>query len=285
MKYTNINTIFAKLDREQISDINEGRIIEWIGEALDFMQTYPSLVKAVKFLTVKDFQTNIPKDVVNIIQLGKYNNYSTDCSCFDEIYRNIERDYSNPNTVEGCQLLKENDNSFCIIFEKDFYWYTLPYYIENFTPIRLSSSVMFDKCLQYDNSYQCSYEYTIIEGEVLRFNFRNGIVAIAYEKIKTDENGYPMIPDNISVITAIVYYIRYKQSEFEFFNNQQGSEKKMQYSKMQWETYCKQAVSELMIPKSIDEMQNLYESHTKILNTNPYYNFFKTANKSQKIKW
>jgi hypothetical protein len=51
------------------------------------------------------------------------------------------------------------------------------------------------------------YTYTINDG-MINTNQKDGQVLIKYEKFKTDEDGLPMIPDEVSLVKAIENYIK-----------------------------------------------------------------------------
>lgn len=51
------------------------------------------------------------------------------------------------------------------------------------------------------------YTYSINNG-MIKLNQKNGEVFVVYDSIKCDENGIPMIPDNINVEKAIENYIK-----------------------------------------------------------------------------
>lgn len=53
-------------------------------------------------------------------------------------------------------------------------------------------------------------EYTLV-GDKIRTSFKEGSIAISYYRQKVDEEtGYPLIPDDYSIITAITMYITMK---------------------------------------------------------------------------
>jgi len=59
----------------------------------------------------------------------------------------------------------------------------------------------------------------IIENNYIYVAFETGVVYIAHTDIITDENGDPMIPDDIYYISAIEAYIKYKIGERAVLNN------------------------------------------------------------------
>lgn len=56
-------------------------------------------------------------------------------------------------------------------------------------------------------SYDLTYK---IQGNVIFTSLKDGIIEIAYNSFMTDSEGYPLIPDNSSFITALELYIKKK---------------------------------------------------------------------------
>jgi len=289
-KTTNINKIFVKLQRDYgITNLDESTVIEWSAEALQAINAVPYYENAITLLNVKGYQANIPNDLIQILQLAKYNqDINLDCLCKQPIYKNVDNNFTFEPLIEetSCEI---QETDCCNII------YTVPdfnilennfYYKNNFTIIRLSTNSFFNSnnCEQ-DNPYDTCYnEYQVINN-VLRFSFKTGLVALSYHRFPLDENGYPLIPDTYAYTTAIEKYILYKLSERDFFNNIPNSVGKLQKYEKDWNKYCSQAASEMMIPRGVDEMQNLSEMWLKpIQTTRNYYSFFKNQGREQQLK-
>lgn len=59
------------------------------------------------------------------------------------------------------------------------------------------------------NGSELDYEVTYqINGEYIYTSFKEGKVQMSFKGLKTDEEGYPMIPDNVKVEKAIEAYIK-----------------------------------------------------------------------------
>lgn len=57
--------------------------------------------------------------------------------------------------------------------------------------------------LDYETTYS-------IQGDMIYTSFREGMVQMSYKGLVLDEEGYPMIPDNVKVELAIEHYLKYK---------------------------------------------------------------------------
>ena len=163
----------------------------------------------------------------------------------------------------------------------------LRYY--QFTPVRLANHHFFNQLVcketDFDGIYAtCKDEYTIIDN-VFRFSFQSGQVLISYLKQKLDEYGYPMIPDDVSVITAIENFIRMKVFQEQFDLGREGSDKRYYKAESDWHWYCKQASNKDLMPQTIDEWQNLMDWKNHLMpKWNQYYTFFGKISHPQMLK-
>lgn len=94
-------------------------------------------------------------------------------------------------------------------------------------------------------------------------NFDEGKVLIVYDAIATDEECFPLIPDNAELIRALRAYVKYQW--FDILNDMDKiSDRKLDKAETDYSYYVGQAQSNLQMP-SIDEMEALVNSITKIL--------------------
>lgn len=57
----------------------------------------------------------------------------------------------------------------------------------------------------------CSSEYTYtISNNIMHTNFKDGEVFMVYKAIPSDEEGLPLIPDEVNTKLAVEYYIKYR---------------------------------------------------------------------------
>lgn len=327
LKYVNINRIFSKIGRDiKDTEVNETDVIEWIGEALEFLEVPQILVEEVKFIEVKDYHIDMPKNLHMITQIAKNSNFNkketsicdieeeeTDKPICKEVPKcgpeeplevtpfslicdsdtpldNLPADYALAflNAEETQYMQAKTFNKLNLDWTYDI-WTSSNYYKNNFVPVRLATGTFFNSlvCREKDVSLYktCSYEYTIV-GETekrIRFNFKDGEVAISYLRNSVDEEtGYPLIPDNISYITAITYYIKWKIAEGNDWAGRDGWTSKAERAEEKWLKYAKQAKSYMKMPKTLDQYQNLLEqSHHLIPNHRRYYGFFGNLGKAE----
>lgn len=290
-QYVSIDRIFSKVIRDIGSDFNEGDVIEWCGEALEFIGAAPYYEEAVAFIEVRDHQCSLPKGLHNIIQIARNNAWTKPDDVFcpknviEAITTTTEGEPSIPVAID-CQGMPVN--AFDVAFYRPFFdlkfefqfWMDSTFFQRMFTPVRLKTHSFFNSLVcpesnqgLYTNSMD---EYTIIQGKIVRFSFKEGMVAISYTRqVVDEETGYPMIPDNISYTTAITKYITMKMFEKEFYSNREGAQGKMQKAEQDWHWYCKQAGNVDLMPFGVDDHQNLLEQRSYLIpRQNRYYGFF-----------
>jgi hypothetical protein len=106
-------------------------------------------------------------------------------------------------------------------------------------------------------------------------------VEIFYQAFPTDEQGFPLVPDDFSYMEAIFWYIVYKlmMRGFEHPNRQVTFE----FAYAQWLKYCSQAENEAKmfdIPQ-FDSFKNQWVRLAP--NINPGDDFFRTANVQEQL--
>jgi len=96
LQYTSVYRIISKIYRDtNQADIDESDLIEWIGEALEFIKAPEVFQHNVAFLRVQGYETDIPKGFKMVTQLAKYNGkpekkyvYEMPCMLREELERN-----------------------------------------------------------------------------------------------------------------------------------------------------------------------------------------------------
>lgn len=107
----------------------------------------------------------------------------------------------------------------------------------------------------YDNSYDLTYK---VQGNIIYTTLKEGVIEIAYRAIAVDEDGYPLIPDNSSFITALEFYIKKKHFTILF---DQEKIKPVVYNQVcqDYAFAVGQAQSDLIRP-TIDQMESITNS-------------------------
>lgn len=307
LKYVSADRIIAKLYRDLgLEDINEVDVIEQIGEALEAIGTITLYEEAVAFVEINNHQAELPNGLHSIIQVARNNKWTKEdkkvlcpanilLDCSHEEMENIDA----PNTPCGCNdgVVKPPQGvpldcngrllgDYEVAYYRPYFdlqyeyhgWNKSHYYSQHYSPVRLANHSFFNTivCKEDEKVYVGSTdEYTIV-GDKIRTSFKDGSIAIAYYRQKIDEEtGYPMIPDEYSIITAITMYITMKYMGRMWYMGREGYGDKYQKAEQDWQWYCKQAGNKALLPHGVDEFQNLTESRNQLLPTkNRYYGFF-----------
>lgn len=294
-QFVSIDRIFAKL-AYITTNLDENDAIEWIGEALEFIGTRRIYEEAISFFEVKDYQCQMPAFTHQIIQIAKNNNWRPDNLCvtpkcvIDEVPNIMYQTCSScmPGTEDMGYVVLDGKGTPVVEYDIAYYrpyfdllgeyygWSNSNYYNQNYSPVRLSTSSFFGSVLDKN----CKDEYTIISNNILRFSFSCGSVAIAHKRQPVDvETGYPMIPDNISHITACTAYIKMKLNDRDLFNKREGSIQLSQKLEADWQWYCGQASNSDKMIRGIDEHQNLLDQRSNMLpNYSKYFSYFGSLN-------
>lgn len=319
-KYTSMKRIFSKIERDfGLTSFNEYDIVEWAGEALEQIGTINQYQERLSFIEVRNHQCEIPCGFEGIIQIAKNNCHKNEEEglCPREIKKCIESKPQglSPVMVNSCGIPVSDITSCPVIidckgepitdYEVAYYrpffdlnaeyfgWTESDLYNSCFTPVRSTTNTMFnsiilqqkeDNHIPYRTEHRHGHEeYKIIDNEILRFSFKHGQIVIAYLGLYLDpETNYPMIPDLVSVTTALGYYIQWKLSSRKFYNNREGSEKQMLESEKQWIWYCRQAGNELIQPHGIDDYQDILDQMTYLVpQKSRYFGFFGKLNKPE----
>ena len=281
-KFVNINRIFSKLIRDLDKDIREDDVIEWVGEALEFIGAERYYQPAIAFIEVKNHQCILPSMMHDIKQIARNNRWSKAEStlCPKAIIEDTSEDEDPVIPIPlDCNGQPINDYElayyrpyFDLKWEHSF-WYGSNYHKQNYSPVRLSTHSFFESL---DQGNMQEDKYSIVQDTSLRLSFKEGSIAIAYDRqLVDDATGYPMIPDNISYTTAITKYITLRIMEKRFYAGREGSKMLVEKAEADWHWYCKQASNVDMMPHGIDEHQNLLDQRSYLLPHNDrYFGYF-----------
>lgn len=297
MRYTSVYNVLAKFRRDSGLSVEEADFIEWTGEALQAIGTAQSLEECVAYIEVEDFECTIPAGLNYIIQVAVNNCEPVTTATITESTTTSEG--SGQPVPLDCNGTPVTDYElayyrpyFDLIYEYEG-WLGNPYFKQCFTPIRLADHSFFKTVVCQEQNpgvqylYQSSvYEYSVMD-PYLRFSFKEGQIAIAFLRTKLDDLGFPQIPDHYSVREAITRYVRYKLFQRQYDTSTEPFiERKFIKAENDWQWYCGQAGNYLMMPKTIDDMEDLTQSRSYLIPKRySYYNFFGKQNQFEKRTW
>lgn len=290
--FTSVDRVIAKFQRDlRGTDMNESDLIEWIGEALEFLKVPQIQEQAVAFMEVENFEAVMPVGFHMILQMARNNKWTKESTsnCGATIEEAIE---DLPKAHVGVPMDCQGNllGDYEVAYYRPFFdlrwefqgWNSSRTFRSNYTPIRVASNSFFNSivCKEKDMSLYDPNgdEYTIVGtiDKKLRFSFQEGFVAMAYLRSATDpETGYPLVPDNISYQTAITYYIKWKMAEWYDWNGRAGFKSLAAEAEAKWLKYARQGKNFMKMPKTLEDFQDLMEqSHTMLPNYKKYQSFF-----------
>lgn len=323
IRYTSIDRIFSRVIRDLgVDNVNESDLVEWSGEALEAIGAVSAYEETVAFIEVKNHQIELPAGFHSLIQVARNHCYNgpedKSLICPSNVVEKIIAEEParminpcNCDNAHSCDcngtrvdytLLDCNGTpitGYDIAYYRPYFdlqyeyyqWNSNSFYKNCYSPIRLSNNSFFNSivCEEEDKSIYLNSidEYTIVRGEVLRFSFKEGSVALSFLKQSVDaETGYPMVPDHYSYVTAIIKYITLRIMERDFYAGREGAQGRMQKAEADWHWYCKQAGNYALMPKGIDQWQNISDARNYILpKRNSYNNFFGKLSRPENRKW
>lgn len=303
LEFTTADRILAKLTRDlRGTDFNESDVIEWMGEALAFLKVFPLEEQSVAFLEVRNHEALMPTGLQTVLQVARNNDWvkgpEETCGCPSKVVEELSSTSSCETATETPSPISHNVitdcqgrilNEYEIAYYRPYFdlqyeysnWTSSDHYKSNYTPVRLANNTLFNTLVSKERGRDyksCVDEFTIVgtSEKKFRFSFKEGQVAVPYTRTAIDpETGYPLVPDHPSCLAAITYYIKWKLAEVMEWSGRANANNLADKSEARWLKYVKQAKSNLKMPKTIDQYQNLLEaSHRLIPNHKRYYNFF-----------
>lgn len=115
-----------------------------------------------------------------------------------------------------------------------------------------------------NNQTDLSTDFTyVITPGYIKLNKPTGYLMLAYTSIPIDTEGYPLIPDNISFITALYWYVTMKLMYPEW---REGRIRDAVYydARRSWNFYCKQAYGEALMPNA-DMMESIKNTWNRVV--------------------
>lgn len=284
---TSVYQLISKVRRDLALDVDEATLVEWTGEALEFIGAVNQYEEAVAFVEVENYRAPMPSGMTHLIQIARNSCFSKEEACpvntVAEIAEETSVDYV-PLDCNG-QPIAEYDLAYYrpyydLIYEYQG-WSNTNLYNRCFTPVRLSNHTFFNTivCTEQREDilrfYQTAPDSYTIQDPYFILSFEQGQIAIAYRRVQTDENGWPMIPDDVSYMEAITRYVRYKSALRKLDSEMNNAVfNYVAKAEQDWHWYCKQAGNKMMMPKGVDGYEDLTNQKSYLLPQQHRYNTF-----------
>tara|TARA_R110000851_G_scaffold298101_1_gene453542 strand:+ start:1102 stop:1986 length:885 start_codon:yes stop_codon:yes gene_type:complete len=268
-KTTSSKVIIRKIfrDLKPSSDNWIDDAIEWIGEALEHIGSAPQLSKKQCVLTVTDHKVLLPTDLYYINQVAVNNTVSpVNSKELDGLISKVKElkeaivdaqanslEYSNTSSV-----LHEINTRIVVLenvyFSENSSLQPLQYGASNF-----HKSMHCEGCVNENSSYEDTY---IIDNDYIKTSFVSGKICLSYMAFPTDEDCYPLVPDDISFKEAMFWYV-YKKI---LLSNPRFKNNGIDYgtAEQQWQKYCTQARNAANYP-DIDRMESFMNQWVRLV--------------------
>jgi hypothetical protein len=287
-----IAKVFSDLDLKE-GDHRISDMIEWSGEALEKIGGFPTFETRVcgkddlPLLVISNYQTKLPCDFHSMIQVGYT---STGYSPFYPM-RVGTGSFDSGSTNNDSNVLENlSTNEDIVMLCMTLYDLSYEDALEsiNTDPLRRAKLnallVSHSTGSLASNSESTTGDYTyVIKGGYIKTNIENGFIMLAYQAIPTDDEGYPMIPDNVSFIEAIYWYITMKLLYPQWAS---GQVRDAVYAdaKRSWNFYCKQAYGNSMMPNGAEQFESIKNTwHRLVEEWGEHDSFFSTMGQKQVI--
>jgi len=262
---TIIRKIFRDLKPQDDNWIDDA--IEWVGEALEHIGSATQLLQKQCVLTVANHKVLLPTDLYYINQVAINNSVSPVSSKeLDTLIDKVKElkdeiadaqadglEYSSTtsvlNDINSRIVVLEN-----IYFKSSDHMQPLQYGASNF-----HRSMHCDDCINENINYEDTY---IIDNDYIKTSFESGKICLSYMAFPTDEDCYPLVPDDISFSEALFWYI-YKKillSRPDFKKNGVN----YSFAEQQWKYYCTQARNAANYP-DIDRYESFMNQWVRLI--------------------
>jgi hypothetical protein len=268
-KTTSSKVIIRKIfrDLKPSSDNWIDDAIEWIGEALEHIGSATQLSQKQCILTVENHKVLLPTDLYYINQVAINNSVSPTASSeldtlttkVKELKAAIVDAQANDLEYSDTASVLHEINSRIVIIENIYFsdgnrLQPLQYGASNF-----HRSMHCEGCVNENANYEDTY---IVDDDYIKTSFESGKICLSYMAFPTDEDCYPLVPDDISFKEAMFWYI-YKKillSNPTFKNN--GI--KYDMAEQQWKYYCTQARNAANYP-DIDRYESFMNQWVRLI--------------------
>ena len=280
--------------------------VEWIGEALDHIGASAQLVQKQCALTIKDHKVLMPTDLYYINQVatsgGAGAAKDSELDALTTQVRKLKDTVKQYNTTLESDLMDNAAN----VTNADLATYDTQYKANalelreltnritllegayfggssKLSPLSYGASTFHASmhCDGCTNEFSVHKDSYIIDGSYIKTSFASGTICLSYAAFPTDEDCYPLVPDDISFKEAMFWYI-FKQLLLGGYDKPTN---KIDYAfaDQKWQTYCTQARNSATFP-SIDKYASFMDQWVRLVpDINRHEAFFETLNDRESL--
>ncbi len=241
--------------------------IEWVGEALEHIGSATQLLQKQCVLTVADHKVLLPTDLYYINQVAINNSVSPVSSKeLDTLIDKVKelKDQIVAAQADGLEYSSTTAtlneiNSRIVVLENIYFKNTNTLQPLQYGASTFHRSMHCDDCVNENVNYEDTY---IVDNDYIKTSFESGKICLSYMAFPTDEDCYPLVPDDIRFSEALFWYV-YKKlllSKPDFKNN--GVD--YIFAEQQWKYYCTQARNAANYP-DIDKYESFMNQWVRLI--------------------
>jgi len=308
--YINIEAVIHEFRRltKITTELNKSDILAYAEDALDRIVPADEYVQRIALLPVENYKTELPRDFKTITQVA-YRNKCTDLVnpkvIISELTQNIlgsdcdlkinlecpsckSLDICDCRTsvieVKADRMFEMNNPQLLHNYAKHFYDYgtthpgtgKMSQYHPDFQLIRRTSSSFFNvpyhisECINLN--LDCNIEYSVDLPNII-VNQKDGEILLSYMGVKLDDNGYRLLPNDPTVIKAVINCILERHIYSDYISSGYQQNLRIAHDKQEalMEKWIARARTRLQTP----EFDDMYDFITGfIFRVVPKYNYW-----------
>ena len=277
--------------------------VEWIGEALEHIGAATQLVQKQTVLTIRNNKCLLPEDLYYINQVAVNESVnpakSTELDTLvtqikglrDDIKEyNADVDKLTSSTLVTADLDKFDTQyksnvlelrelqSRMLVLENIYFGSGARLEPLKYGAGTFHKSMHCDECV---NEFAQSEDSYIVDADYIKTSFMQGKVCLSYMALPTDDDCYPLIPDDVSYKEAMFWYV-YKQMLLGGFDKP-NNKIDYNFADQKWKQYCSQARNSANYP-DIDRYESFMNQWVRLVpNLNRHAAFFENMNERETL--
>tara|TARA_R100001463_G_scaffold17061_7_gene44029 strand:- start:10686 stop:11579 length:894 start_codon:yes stop_codon:yes gene_type:complete len=263
-----IRKVFRDLKPQDDNWIDDA--VEWIGEALEHIGAAPQLCQKQCVLEIKDHKTLMPTDLYYINQVAINSSVSpvtakeldTLTTKVDDLQAEIVSAQASGLEYSSTTSVLHEINSRIVVLENVYFKDSNQMQPLQYGASTFHKSMHCDNCVNENAAYEETY---IVDCDYIKTSFETGKICISYMAFPTDEDCYPLVPDDISYSEAIFWYI-YKKLLLSLVSSPENKRNGIDYNfaDQKWKYYCTQARNAANFP-DIDKYESFMNQWVRLI--------------------
>jgi hypothetical protein len=278
--------------------------VEWVGEALEHIGASSQLIQKQIVLSIKENKHLLPEDLYYINQVAvnesvtpsKNSELSTLVTQIKGLRDDLREYNENVDELTSSTLVTADLTTFDTQYKSNILelreLQSRMLVLQNIyfgkgesslQPLKYGvgtfhKSIHCDECV---NEFAEGNDSYIIDGEYIKTSFPTGAICLSYMAFPTDEDCYPMVPDDISYKEAMFWYI-YKQMLLGGFDKP-NNKIDYNFADQKWKYYCTKARNAATYP-DIDKYESFMNQWVRLTpSINRHAVFFEDLNERETL--